>query len=59
MVADELLEFLDIFQLGLGFEDSLDITQMFFAAPFFAKNQPRISLIGTDDPSQLGLAEKS
>jgi hypothetical protein len=39
MVSDELLEFFDVFQLGLGFEDSLNVTEVFFAAAFFVKNQ--------------------
>ncbi len=39
MVFDELLEFLDVFQLKLGFEYSLNVTKVFFASTFFVKNQ--------------------
>lgn len=39
MVFDELLELLDVLQLGLGFKHSLDVAKVFFATAFFVKNQ--------------------
>ena len=61
MVSDELLEFFDVFQLGLGFEDSLNVTEVFFAAAFFVKNQlPQDDVFrGSDvDGTRRGLFDK-